>query len=81
MLFTIKAAVSVPLYTVFVPFSLNFFVFRLGHENITANLYCARLCIGFLSAGALAIALATTLWWAIAGKSNSDEANLTAFDR
>lgn len=66
ILFTIKAAVSVLLYTVFVPFALNFFVFRLGHENVTANLYCARLSIGFLFAGALAIALATTVFWAIA---------------
>ncbi|KAI1151927.1 major facilitator superfamily domain-containing protein [Nemania diffusa] len=61
-LFSIKAAVSFALYTIFIPGMLHIMTKRLGYSSSYANLFGLRLSIILLLCGAVLIGLSTELW-------------------
>ncbi|KAJ8130307.1 hypothetical protein O1611_g3323 [Lasiodiplodia mahajangana] len=61
-LFSIKAAVSLALYTIFIPGLLHLMTKKLGCSSSYANLFGLRLSIAMLLGGAILIGLSMKLW-------------------
>jgi hypothetical protein len=72
MLFSVKAAISIPLYILIIPATLQFLVQRMNFTKPKATLWCARLSIYCLIAGSLGIGLAASLPWLVLGKLISE---------
>ncbi|KAI0096457.1 major facilitator superfamily domain-containing protein [Nemania sp. FL0031] len=64
-LFSIKAAVSVALYTIFIPWLLHTMTKSFRRSSSYANLFGLRLSIVILFSGAILIGLSMTLWMLI----------------